>query len=75
MTSKIGMAKSEYLEFCSHHDSQSSSTNVLESSDPVFDDLNRKFTAIEQSTDKLLKDAKVFSESVIGERNLDMVYR
>ncbi|KDN50343.1 hypothetical protein RSAG8_01679, partial [Rhizoctonia solani AG-8 WAC10335] len=36
------------------------------SSDPVFDDLNRKFTSIEQSTDKLLKDAKVFSDSVIA---------
>ncbi|KAG9100826.1 hypothetical protein FS749_012545 [Ceratobasidium sp. UAMH 11750] len=35
------------------------------SSDPTFDDYHRKFTAIEQSTDKLLKDAKVFSESVI----------
>ncbi|QRV76136.1 BAR adaptor protein [Ceratobasidium sp. AG-Ba] len=35
------------------------------STDPTFDDYHRKFTAIEQSTDKLLKDAKVFSESVI----------
>jgi len=35
------------------------------STDPVFDDYNRKFTAIEQSTDKLLKDAKVFSDAVI----------
>ncbi|KAG8682641.1 hypothetical protein FRC09_016631 [Ceratobasidium sp. 395] len=35
------------------------------STDPTFDDYHRKFTSIEQSTDKLLKDAKVFSESVI----------
>ena len=40
---------------------------TIESTDPVFDDYNRKFTSIEQSTDKLLKDAKVFSEAVISE--------
>lgn len=32
--------------------------------DPEFDDNNRKFTAIEQATDKMLKDAKVFRDAV-----------
>ncbi|KAH7883953.1 hypothetical protein F5I97DRAFT_1938590 [Phlebopus sp. FC_14] len=34
------------------------------SSDPEFDDYNRHFTALEQSTEKLLKDTKAFIEAV-----------
>ncbi|EIW86340.1 BAR-domain-containing protein [Coniophora puteana RWD-64-598 SS2] len=35
------------------------------SSDPEFDDYNRHFAALEQSTEKLLKDTKGFCEAVI----------
>ncbi|EMD41357.1 hypothetical protein CERSUDRAFT_79015 [Gelatoporia subvermispora B] len=34
------------------------------SNDPEFDDYGRRFTAIEQATDKLLKDTKAYSEAV-----------
>lgn len=36
------------------------------SSDPEFDDYNRHFISLEQATEKLLKDTKAFSESVIS---------
>ncbi|OAX43633.1 BAR-domain-containing protein [Rhizopogon vinicolor AM-OR11-026] len=36
------------------------------SSDPEFDDYNRHFISIEQATEKLLKDTRAFSESVIS---------
>ncbi|KAG0699734.1 hypothetical protein DFH29DRAFT_935598 [Suillus ampliporus] len=35
------------------------------SSDPEFDDYNRHFVSLEQATEKLLKDTKAFSETVI----------
>ena len=35
-----------------------------ESSDPEFDDFNRKFTAIEAGTEKILKDSKTFRDAV-----------
>lgn len=38
----------------------------LESNDPEFDDYNRKFTSLEASNDRLIKDCKVFSEAVIS---------
>ncbi|KAI6133390.1 hypothetical protein EDD16DRAFT_1735554 [Pisolithus croceorrhizus] len=34
------------------------------SSDPEFDELNRHFAVLEQSTEKLLKDTKAFTEAV-----------
>ncbi|OCH88366.1 BAR-domain-containing protein [Obba rivulosa] len=34
------------------------------SNDPEFDDYARRFTSIEQATDKLLKDTKAFTEAV-----------
>ncbi|KAF8349864.1 hypothetical protein F5887DRAFT_1156111 [Amanita rubescens] len=34
------------------------------SQDPEFEDLNRQFTAIEQGTDKLIKDTKAFIDAV-----------
>ncbi|KAN0100940.1 hypothetical protein V8E55_000924 [Tylopilus felleus] len=36
------------------------------SSDPEFDDYNDHFSALEQSTEKLLKDTKAYTESVIA---------
>ncbi|KAG2129767.1 hypothetical protein DEU56DRAFT_816613 [Suillus clintonianus] len=36
------------------------------SSDPEFDDYNRHFISLEQATEKLLKDTKAFSDSVIS---------
>ncbi|KAJ8593582.1 BAR-domain-containing protein [Rhizopogon salebrosus TDB-379] len=36
------------------------------SSDPEFDDYNRHFVSIEQATEKLLKDTRAFSESVVS---------
>ncbi|KAL4069323.1 hypothetical protein J3A83DRAFT_4250523 [Scleroderma citrinum] len=36
------------------------------SSDPEFDDYNRHFAALEQATEKLLKDTKAFTEAVIS---------
>ncbi|KAG1749628.1 uncharacterized protein EDB91DRAFT_754745 [Suillus paluster] len=36
------------------------------SSDPEFDDYNRHFISLEQATEKLLKDTKAFSETVIS---------
>jgi len=38
--------------------------HLTESSDPEFDDYNRKFTAIETGTEKILKDSKVFRDAV-----------
>ena len=38
----------------------------LESSDPEFDDYNSHFSALEQSTEKLLKDTKAYIEAVTG---------
>jgi hypothetical protein len=38
--------------------------DLIESSDPEFDDYNRKFTAIEAGTEKILKDSKVFRDAV-----------
>ena len=37
---------------------------TLESSDPEFDDFNRKFTAIEAGTEKILKDSGTFRDAV-----------
>jgi amphiphysin len=34
------------------------------SNDPEFDDYQRQFTAVEQGTDKLIKDSKAFTEAV-----------
>jgi hypothetical protein len=36
----------------------------IESNDPEFDDFHRQFTAIEQGTDKLIKDTKAYTEAV-----------
>ncbi|EGN92669.1 hypothetical protein SERLA73DRAFT_116945 [Serpula lacrymans var. lacrymans S7.3] len=36
------------------------------SSDPEFDDYGRHFAALEQSTEKLLKDTKAYSEAVVA---------
>ncbi|EJD55053.1 BAR-domain-containing protein [Auricularia subglabra TFB-10046 SS5] len=36
------------------------------STDPEFDEYSRKFAAMEGATDKLLKDAKLFTENVMG---------
>ena len=35
-----------------------------ESNDPEFDDYNRRFTALEGATEKLIKDTKAFTEAV-----------
>ncbi|KAG1908501.1 uncharacterized protein F5891DRAFT_1124269 [Suillus fuscotomentosus] len=35
------------------------------SSDPEFDDYNRHFISLEQATEKLLKDTRIFSEAVL----------
>jgi hypothetical protein len=39
-----------------------------ESVDPVFEDYLRSFKALEETTEKFLKDVRVFSEAVIGAR-------
>jgi amphiphysin len=36
------------------------------SNDPEFDDYQRQFVTLEQATEKLLKDTKVFSEAIIA---------
>ncbi|KAH7104543.1 BAR-domain-containing protein [Auriculariales sp. MPI-PUGE-AT-0066] len=36
------------------------------SNDPEFDEYSRKFESVEKATDKLLKDARVFSENVLA---------
>ncbi|KDQ19817.1 hypothetical protein BOTBODRAFT_27241 [Botryobasidium botryosum FD-172 SS1] len=36
------------------------------SNDPEFDDYNRKFTALEASNEKLIKDCKVFCDAVVS---------
>lgn len=40
------------------------STLLVESSDPEFDDYNVHFSALEQSTEKLLKDTKAYTDAV-----------
>jgi hypothetical protein len=44
-------------------------TPLSESSDPEFDDYNRHFAVLEQATEKLLKDTKVFTDAVTGTSN------
>jgi hypothetical protein len=41
---------------------------ATESVDPVFEDYLRSFKALEETTEKFLKDVRVFSEAVIGAR-------
>lgn len=38
----------------------------VESSDPEFDEMNRKMTAIESSMEKFVKDLKAFTGGVTG---------
>lgn len=38
----------------------------VESTDPEFDDYQRKFTTMEETVEKLLKDCKKFNESVVS---------
>ena len=37
-----------------------------ESTDPEFDDYQRKFTTMEETVEKLLKDCKKFNEAVVS---------
>lgn len=39
---------------------------LSESSDPEFDDYNSHFSALEKSTEKLLKDTKAYTDAVTG---------
>ena len=39
--------------------------NIIESADPEFDDYQRRFAAMEDLVEKLMKDCKKFNESII----------
>ena len=39
---------------------------MIESADPEFDDYSRKFTTIEETVEKMLKECRKFNEAVVG---------
>ena len=41
--------------------------SLTESTDPEFDDYSRKFTTMEETVEKLLKECKKFNEAVVCE--------
>ena len=64
VTSKVGMSKSKELYHNPHIPSNVFDTTTAESADPEFDDYQRKFSALEDTVEKTLKDCKKFIEAV-----------
>jgi amphiphysin len=64
ISSKVGMAKRE-SDFPSISQETFYLIIILGSTDPEFDDYCRHFGILEQMTEKLIKDTKVFTEAVI----------
>jgi len=67
VTSKVGMSKRTVSTIPPFHLRPRPNRFMIPgSADKDFDELNRNFTAIEGSTDKILKDAAQFCEHVKG---------
>lgn len=67
VTSKVGMSKrTDFHDIFLYLRTHPNPFETLGSADKDFDELNRSFTAIEGSTDKILKDAAQFCDHVKG---------